>query len=89
MKLFLFQLGLLQPLGIPVPGYLIQTSGGHNVLLDSGMLSSFIIHPPDELVALKWWPQMREEDFNINRLDSVGRRTFSTKSRNENSRTSL
>lgn len=72
MKLFLFQLGLLQPLGIPVPGYLIQTGNGHNVLIDSGMLSSFITHPPDELVALKWWPQMHEEDFIISRLASVG-----------------
>jgi hypothetical protein len=37
MKLFLLQLGLLQPLGVPVPGYLIQTDDGTNVLVDTNI----------------------------------------------------
>jgi N-acyl homoserine lactone hydrolase len=36
MKLHLLQLGLLQPLAIPIPGYAIQTDDGMNILVDSG-----------------------------------------------------
>jgi N-acyl homoserine lactone hydrolase len=46
MNLFLLQLGLLQPLGVPVPGYLIQTNDGTNVLVDSGFPYSFVENPP-------------------------------------------
>jgi N-acyl homoserine lactone hydrolase len=46
MRLYLLQLALLQPLGIPVPGYVIQTDDGTNVLVDTGFPRSFIEHPP-------------------------------------------
>lgn len=34
MKLYLMQLALLQPLGVPVPGYVIQMDDGRNILVD-------------------------------------------------------
>src|SRR5215469_16513300 len=46
MKLYLLQLGLLQPLRVPVPGYLIQSDDGTNILVDTGYPYSFIDDPP-------------------------------------------
>jgi hypothetical protein len=42
MKLYLMLLGLLQPLGVPVPGYLIQTEDRANILIDTGFPRRFI-----------------------------------------------
>ena len=36
MRLYLLQLGFLQPLGVPVPGYVLRTKDGENILVDSG-----------------------------------------------------
>jgi len=38
--------GLLQPLGIPVPGYLVQTDDSTNILVDTEFPQSFVDHPP-------------------------------------------
>jgi N-acyl homoserine lactone hydrolase len=46
MRLYLLQLGLLQPLRVPVPGYLIQSEDGTNILVDTGYPRSFIDHLP-------------------------------------------
>jgi hypothetical protein len=42
MKLYLMQLALLQPLGVPVPGYLIQTEDRANILIDTGFPRRFM-----------------------------------------------
>jgi N-acyl homoserine lactone hydrolase len=72
MKLWLLPLGVLQPLGIPVPGYLIQTDDGTNVLVDSGMPRSYIEEPPPPLPPFGFEVDMRPEDFVVERLASVG-----------------
>lgn len=72
MKLTLFQLGQLAPLGIPVPGYLIQTADGVNALVDSGFPRSFIEHPPGPQGPLKLQPLIRPQDHVTERLASVG-----------------
>ena len=36
MRLYMLYLGTMQPGDIPVPGYLIQTDEGINILVDSG-----------------------------------------------------
>lgn len=72
MKLFLFQFGLLQPLGIPIPGYLIQTDAGHNVLVDTGFPHAFIADPPAGMGPMKLRAEIRQEDYVISRLASVG-----------------
>ncbi|RYX85263.1 N-acyl homoserine lactonase family protein [bacterium] len=72
MKLYLFQLGMLQPLGIPIPGYLIQTFDNHNVMVDSGLPHEFINNPPGPLGPLQLQVEMREEDHIVSRLASIG-----------------
>lgn len=72
MKLTLFQFGLLQPLGIPIPGYLIQTDDGQNVLVDSGFPFAFIASPPGGIGPLELQAEIREEDYVVRRLASVG-----------------
>jgi N-acyl homoserine lactone hydrolase len=62
MKLYLLQLGLLQPLGVPVPGYLIQTEDGKNVLIDTGFPYSFIAEPPGPQPPLNLLLEMLPED---------------------------
>jgi len=36
MRLYMLYLGTMQPGDIPLPGYLIQTDEGINILVDSG-----------------------------------------------------
>ncbi len=69
MKLYLFHLGLMQPGNIPVPGYLIQTSEGRNILIDTGWPESFVDDPqgPPGIEV-----EIRPEDTITSRLDSVG-----------------
>jgi N-acyl homoserine lactone hydrolase len=69
MKLYLLQLGLLQPLGIPVPGYVVQTDDSTNVLVDSGFPQSFIEHPSGPQGPLSLQVEMHPEDW---RLASIG-----------------
>jgi N-acyl homoserine lactone hydrolase len=72
MKLWLLPLGVLQPLRIPVPGYLIQTEDGTHVLVDSGMPRSYIEEPPPPLPPFGFEVDVRPEDFVVERLASVG-----------------
>jgi len=69
MKLFLFKLGIILPFGVPVPGYLIQTDSGLNVLVDTGLPYSFINNPrnPEGIQF-----EMKEEDYIVNRLNEIG-----------------
>lgn len=72
MKLFVLQLGLLQPLRIPVPGYLIQTAEGENILVDSGFPESYIHDPPGPLGPLELRAEVRPEDHVVARLAELG-----------------
>jgi len=74
MKLYLMQLALLQPLGVPVPGYVIQTDDGRNILVDTGYPHSFIDHSPGPQGPLGLQVEMRPEDYIVNRLASIGLR---------------
>ncbi|MGD8601440.1 MAG: N-acyl homoserine lactonase family protein, partial [Gemmatimonadota bacterium] len=71
MRLFLLQLGLLQPLGIPVPGYLIQTDDRTNILVDSGFPEAFVDDPPPPQGPLQLAVEMQDEDRITRRLASV------------------
>lgn len=72
MKLYLLQLALLQPLAVPVPGYLVQTDDGANILVDTGFPHSFIEHPPGPMGPLNLQVEMHPQDYIVNRLASVG-----------------
>lgn len=72
VKLTLFQLGMLQPLGIPIPGYLIQTDDKHNVMVDSGLPYDFIKNPPGPIGPMQLQVEVREEDHIVSRLASIG-----------------
>lgn len=72
MRLTLLQLGLLQPLGIPVPGYLVQADDGTTVLIDSGFPESFVDDPPGPVGPLALRVEMRDEDRITRRLASLG-----------------
>jgi N-acyl homoserine lactone hydrolase len=72
MKLYLLQLGLLQPLGIPVPGYVVQTDDATNILVDTGFPQSFIEHPSGPQGPLSLQVEMHPEDWVVNRLASIG-----------------
>ncbi len=74
MKLFLMQLALLQPLGVPVPGYVIQTDEGKNILIDTGFPHSFIDYPPGPVGPLSLQVEMHPEDYIVNRLATIGLR---------------
>jgi len=55
--------------GAPVPGYLVQTDDGRNVLIDTGQPRHFIgahRRSPDEPV------RMEEEDYVVNQLGRIG-----------------
>jgi len=72
MRLALLRLGVLDPLGVPIAAYLIQTDDGTNVLVDSGFPESFIDNPPGPQGPLKLQPRIRREDHVVERLRSVG-----------------
>ena len=74
MKLYLLPLGTLQPLGVPVPGYLIQADDGANVLVDTGYPLAYVEHPPGPQGPLGLRVEMRPEDHVLSRLASVGLR---------------
>ena len=74
MRLYLLQLALMQPIGAPgpgypVPGYVIQTDEGANILIDTGLPYSTITHPQG---PPGMHPVMREEDYVVNRLATIG-----------------
>ncbi|MGV2123468.1 N-acyl homoserine lactonase family protein [Agrobacterium vitis] len=69
MRLYLLHLGLMQPGDVPVPGYLIQTPDGINILIDTGWPRSFVEDPrnPPGLSV-----EMRPEDTVVARLAAIG-----------------
>ncbi|MGV1832118.1 N-acyl homoserine lactonase family protein [Agrobacterium vitis] len=69
MRLYLLHLGLMQPGDVPVPGYLIQTPDGINILIDTGWPRSFVEDPlnPPGLVV-----EIRPEDTVVARLAAIG-----------------
>lgn len=72
MKLYLMQLALLQPLGVPVPGYLIQTDDDKNVLIDTGYPFSVIEHSPGPQGPLGLQVEMHPEDHIVTQLALIG-----------------
>lgn len=74
MRLYLLPLGFLQPLGVPVPGYVVQTDDGTNVLIDSGYTREYVERPPGPQGPLALQVEMREEDWIVNRLAAIGLR---------------
>ena len=69
MRLHLLHLGLMQPGDVPVPGYLIQTMHGINILIDTGWPRSFVGNPrnPPGLSV-----EIRPEDTVVARLAAIG-----------------
>lgn len=69
MRLYLLHLGTMQPGNVPVPGYLIQTDDGTNILVDTGWPQSFVDAPqgPPGLQV-----EMEPEDTVVARLASIG-----------------
>lgn len=60
------------PTYIPVPGYVVQTDDGVNILIDTGFpygSDENSPHSPPGLII-----EMHEEDFVVNRLQSIGLR---------------
>jgi len=72
VRLTLFQLGRLDPVGIPIPGYLVQTDDGTNVLVDSGFPRGYMDSAPGPIGPLALQPHVRPEDHIVERLRSVG-----------------
>ena len=89
MRLYLLQLGLLPAFAdIPLPGYLIQTDDGRNVLIDTGFPRSvrgrqeqataelLAAHPDDSVTAFTAtvMGNLRdaEQDLVVNRLAALG-----------------
>ncbi len=72
MRLYLLHLGFLQPLGVPIPGYVIQTDNGTNVLVDTGYPYAYIEQPPGPQGPLGLQLEMRVEDHVVSRLASIG-----------------
>ena len=65
MKLYLMQLALFQPIAAPVPGYVIQTDDGINILVDTGLPYS-AIHNLQGPAGLQL--EMHEADYVVNQL---------------------
>ncbi|WP_339108543.1 N-acyl homoserine lactonase family protein [Thioclava sp. GXIMD4216] len=69
MRLFLFLYGRMHPGGLPIPGYLIQTDAGQNILVDTGFPRSYVEaprHPPGLTLDI------RPEDTVTSRLAEIG-----------------
>lgn len=46
MRLYVLQYGIVRDAGVPVPGYLIQTDDGRNILVDTGFPREAVGGPP-------------------------------------------
>ncbi len=69
IRLYLFELAFDEALGVPTPGYLIQTSDGINILIDTGW--------PREMIggykkSDKAGIRMDEKDFVVHQLATLG-----------------
>lgn len=69
MKLYLMQLAMFQPIAAPVPGYVIQTDDGINILVDTGLPYS-TIHNPQGPPGLQL--EMNAADYVVNQLGKIG-----------------
>jgi N-acyl homoserine lactone hydrolase len=49
MKLYLLKLGVMRKMGAPVPGYLIKTDSGANILVDTGFPRTALADGPIEV----------------------------------------
>jgi N-acyl homoserine lactone hydrolase len=65
MRLTLLQLAIHPEKGIPVPGYLIQTADGTNILIDSGFPKNYA---PQALGGR----QLADQDYIVNQLAALG-----------------
>jgi N-acyl homoserine lactone hydrolase len=71
MRLYLMQLALFQPMAAPIPGYVIQTDEGINILVDTGLPYS----APDNLEGPAGLQlEMNEADHVVNQLGRIGLR---------------
>src|SRR5207248_3110562 len=70
IKLYLFQLAIGQETGSPVPGYLIQTDDGTNILVDTGLPKNLDELP--EGMRDRW--AVREGDYVVEQLARLGLR---------------
>lgn len=68
----MLKLAVLQPIDAPVPGYLIQTDDGKNILIDTGFAYSTIANPYELPGGLL--PLMTEPDYVVNQLENIGLR---------------
>lgn len=69
MRLYMLYLGTMQPGNIPVPGYLIQTDNGINILVDTGWPRSFVDTPVNSPGLTV---EIRPEDRVTARLQAIG-----------------
>jgi N-acyl homoserine lactone hydrolase len=67
MKLYLMRLALIQGIA-PVPGYLVQTDDGVNVLVDTGVPKPAAGAPADPASPF----QMGEDDYVVDQLGRIG-----------------
>jgi N-acyl homoserine lactone hydrolase len=65
MRLTLLQLALHPENGIPVPGYLIQTDDGTNILVDSGF-------PKNHAVPALGGIRLADQEYIVNQLAALG-----------------
>jgi N-acyl homoserine lactone hydrolase len=70
MKLYLFQLGIGRETGSPVPGYLIQTDDGTNILVDTGFPRN--LEGLGEGARDRW--DVAESDYVVEQLARLGLR---------------
>src|SRR5262245_1741160 len=69
LRLYLLELAHYEDNGVPVQGYLIQTSDGMNILIDTGW--------PQGMIGAYKRPgnpgvHMDEEDFVVHQLETLG-----------------
>lgn len=77
MRLYILQLGTFQKSGgVPIPGYLVQTDDGTNVLVDSGCpvdtYTGESISITFETEAMVFSIEANGEDYIVNRLNAIG-----------------
>lgn len=70
MRLYIMQFSLNPETGSPVPGYLIQTDDGTNILVDSGFPEEYVNLYKNPDAQAPW--RVDEEDFVVNRLAAIG-----------------